>query len=65
MTNFWTNLYKFPIFLTNVLIGFFLTTFEPIFKLLKSKYSKFIFILIIISVSVLVYKIIQKITGII
>nr|QCI05723.1 hypothetical protein [Cryptopleura ramosa] len=61
--NFWENLYKFPRFLITVLIGFFLTTFEPIFKLLTNEKRKIILInLIIITTSVL-YVIIKKMTG--
>nr|QCI08812.1 hypothetical protein [Sphondylothamnion multifidum] len=36
MHNFWDNIYKFPRFLLATFLGFFLTTFQPIFKLLKN-----------------------------
>nr|WGH13860.1 hypothetical protein Ycf33 [Lophurella pseudocorticata] len=63
MSNFWVNLYKFPRFLINVLIGFFLTTFQPIFKLLKSRKDKLLVIATIMIMIVLFYRIIQIITG--
>ncbi len=65
MSDFWVNLYKFPRFLTSVLIGFFLTTFQPLFKLLKNKNNRLIFSIILVSFIVLFYKIIQIMTGII
>nr|ARW68376.1 hypothetical protein [Chondria sp. (in: red algae)] len=64
MLTFWENLHKFPRFFTNVLIGFFLTTFEPIFKQLKDKKSWLkLIVIIIISIRV-VYIIIRKMNGI-
>nr|YP_009393388.1 hypothetical protein [Symphyocladiella dendroidea]ARW61950.1 hypothetical protein [Symphyocladiella dendroidea] len=63
MSNFWVNLYKFPRFLISVLIGFFLTTFQPIFKLLKNKKDKMLFIVIITTITVLCYRIIQIMTD--
>nr|YP_009395866.1 hypothetical protein [Herposiphonia versicolor]ARW64846.1 hypothetical protein [Herposiphonia versicolor] len=63
MSNFWVNLYKFPRFLTSVFIGFFLTTFQPIFKLLKNKNNIVLFTIITISLISLFYKIIKIMTG--
>nr|QJH88358.1 Ycf33 [Pterocladia lucida] len=37
MQTFWSNVNRFPRFLIGVIIGFFLTTFYPIFKSLKNK----------------------------
>nr|YP_009244385.1 hypothetical protein Gvag_193 [Gelidium vagum]AMK96627.1 hypothetical protein Gvag_193 [Gelidium vagum] len=37
MQTFWNNILKFPRFLLGVFIGFFLTTFQPIFKSLDNK----------------------------
>nr|YP_009510513.1 hypothetical protein [Gracilaria caudata]YP_010196230.1 hypothetical protein LK014_pgp033 [Gracilaria caudata]AXI96186.1 hypothetical protein [Gracilaria caudata]UAD83627.1 hypothetical protein [Gracilaria caudata] len=37
MTKFWDNIKKFPRFLLSVIAGFFLTTFQTIFELLKEK----------------------------
>lgn len=37
MQTFWSNILKFPRFLLGVFIGFFLTTFQPIFKSLNNK----------------------------
>nr|YP_010619932.1 hypothetical protein PNW48_pgp026 [Symphyocladia marchantioides]WAX03945.1 hypothetical protein [Symphyocladia marchantioides] len=63
MSNFWINLYKFPRFLISVLIGFFLTTFQPIFKLLKNKKERIVFMTIIVIITVLCYRIIQIMTD--
>nr|YP_010619155.1 hypothetical protein PNW47_pgp027 [Pterosiphonia complanata]WAX03168.1 hypothetical protein [Pterosiphonia complanata] len=63
MSNFWVNLYKFPRFLISVLIGFFLTTFQPVFKLLKKKKDKLVFITITTVMIVLCYRIIQTMTD--
>ena len=63
MTDFWINLYKFPRFLISVLIGFFLTTLKPIFKLLEKKESITIIIIISISIVAICYKILRKMTG--
>nr|YP_009396681.1 hypothetical protein [Vertebrata australis]ARW65867.1 hypothetical protein [Vertebrata australis] len=64
MSNFWVNLYKFPRFLIGVFLGFFLTTFQPIFKLLKNKKRVIIFIIFIVTIIEIGYKIINKMTGI-
>lgn len=49
MNNLLNNIYKFPRFLISIILGFFLTTLQPIFKLLKNKkINKFILIIIII-----------------
>ena len=63
MSNFWVNLYKFPRFLIGVFLGFFLTTFQPIFKLLKNKKGIIIFITFMIIIISTGYKIIRKMTG--
>nr|QCI06456.1 hypothetical protein [Dictyurus purpurascens] len=63
MYNFWNNIYKFPRFLIAVFIGFFLTTFQPIFKLLKNKKSTVIFLTTIISIISLIYLVLKKMTG--
>nr|QCI04700.1 hypothetical protein [Apoglossum ruscifolium] len=55
MDNFWNNLYKFPRFLIAVFLGFFLTTFKPIFKLLKNKKRQIIFIIINILIIMILY----------
>nr|YP_009397311.1 hypothetical protein [Thuretia quercifolia]ARW66497.1 hypothetical protein [Thuretia quercifolia] len=63
MYNFWNNIYKFPRFLIAVLIGFFLTTFQPVFKLLKSKKLVIIFTSIIVCIIMIIYLILKKMTG--
>nr|ARW64228.1 hypothetical protein [Chondria sp. (in: red algae)] len=64
MLTFWENIYKFPRFLMGVLIGFFLTTFGPIFKQLKNKKSKIVSIVILAGTIRIVYTIIKKMNGI-
>lgn len=63
MSNFWVNLYKFPRFLIGVFIGFFLTTFQPIFKLLKNKKIRITFTIIIATTLVILYKIVVHMVG--
>ena len=64
MSDFWVNLYKFPRFLIGVFIGFFLTTFQPIFKLLKNKNRILVFGILIGIIIAIFYKIIVKMTAI-
>nr|YP_009392132.1 hypothetical protein [Periphykon beckeri]ARW60480.1 hypothetical protein [Periphykon beckeri] len=63
MSSFWTNLYKFPRFLITVLIGFFLTTFKPIFKLLKNKRSRVLIATVLSIIIAVLYIIIEVITD--
>lgn len=64
MSDFWVNLYKFPRFLIGVFVGFFLTTFQPIFKLLKTKKRIVIFNIITTLTIGICYKIIAKMVAI-
>nr|YP_009122134.1 hypothetical protein [Vertebrata lanosa]AJH65892.1 hypothetical protein [Vertebrata lanosa] len=64
MSNFWVNLYKFPRFLVGVFLGFFLTTFQPIFKLLKNKKRVIIFTIIMLAIIGIGHRIINKMIGI-
>nr|ARW65051.1 hypothetical protein [Polysiphonia sertularioides] len=64
MSNFWINLYKFPRFLISVLIGFFLTTFKPVFKLLNNKRIMIIFLITLTFIVIVFYKILRKMTGV-
>ena len=64
MLSFWENLYKFPRFLITVFIGFFLTTFRPIFKQFKSQKSKISIIILTTLIIGIVYTIIRKMSGI-
>nr|QCI08618.1 hypothetical protein [Spermothamnion repens] len=63
MYNFWDNIYKFPRFLIAVFLGFFLTTFQPTFKLLKKKKVNIIIIPTIIIIISLLYKLIKIMLG--
>nr|YP_010728735.1 hypothetical protein P6G74_pgp169 [Phymatolithon calcareum]WEA76922.1 hypothetical protein [Phymatolithon calcareum] len=42
---FWDNISKFPRFFISVLMGFFLTTFNPFFELLRDEKSRLILII--------------------
>lgn len=42
---FWDNISKFPRFFFSVLMGFFLTTFNPFFELLRDEKSRLILII--------------------
>ncbi len=64
MSDFWVNLYKFPRFLIGVFVGFFLTTFQPVFKLLKTKNRVLAFSIFIGTLIVISYKIIVKMVAI-
>ena len=64
MSDFWVNLYKFPRFLIGVFIGFFLTTLQPIFKLLKNKNRVLIFTISVGIIIAIFYKIIVKMVAI-
>ena len=64
MSSFWNNVNKFPKFLITVIIGFFLTTVYPIFKLLKNK-KKRIFLIIIFCVFLFtIYTILRLMLGV-
>nr|QVQ56820.1 hypothetical protein [Erythrocystis saccata] len=64
MADFWVNLYKFPRFLISVCLGFFLTTLQPVFKLLKSRKSILVFNIILLLTIGTCYKIIVKMLAI-
>nr|YP_010986113.1 hypothetical protein NDC12_pgp105 [Polyopes affinis]WOL37031.1 hypothetical protein [Polyopes affinis] len=55
MNTFWKNIIKYPRFLISVLIGFFLTTLYPIFKLLARKKNRFFAIIILSLLSTILY----------
>lgn len=42
MNSFWKNINKYPRFLISIIAGFFLTTFQPIFELLKDPKKGFL-----------------------
>nr|AOM64643.1 hypothetical protein Riqu_164 [Riquetophycus sp.] len=54
MNTFWNNITKFPKFLISVIIGFFLTTLQPIFELLKNK-KKRLFLTILACLLILTF----------
>nr|QCI08439.1 hypothetical protein [Ptilothamnion sphaericum] len=64
MYYFWDNIYKFPRFLIGTLLGFFLTTFKPIFQLLKK--TKIAIIVMIVTMIIIynLYILIKLMTGI-
>nr|YP_010726330.1 hypothetical protein P8481_pgp067 [Hypnea brasiliensis]WCH55404.1 hypothetical protein [Hypnea brasiliensis]WDY84805.1 hypothetical protein [Hypnea brasiliensis] len=55
MNNLWKNIKKFPLFIIAVFIGFFLTTIQPIFKLLKNKKQKILIPVIIGTIFIITY----------
>nr|YP_010903746.1 hypothetical protein REP92_pgp029 [Hypnea wynnei]WCH56598.1 hypothetical protein [Hypnea wynnei] len=55
MNNFWKNIKKFPLFIIAVFIGFFLTTIEPFFKLLRNRKKKIIIPTIIATIILIIY----------
>nr|YP_009393796.1 hypothetical protein [Caloglossa beccarii]ARW62358.1 hypothetical protein [Caloglossa beccarii] len=61
--NLLENLYKFPRFLIAVFIGFFLTTFKPLFKSLKNKKIKIVFTIINITTLLILPLIIKLMTN--
>lgn len=63
MYNFWDNIDKFPRFLIATFLGFFLTTLEPISKLLKNKKTNIIITIILIIICLLLYLTIKKMLG--
>nr|QCI04882.1 hypothetical protein [Bornetia secundiflora] len=63
MYNFWDNIYKFPRFLIATILGFFLTTLKPIFKLLKNKKTSIIIITILTTIIITLYLIIKLMLG--
>ena len=59
MDTFWNNINKFPRFLISVILGFFLTVFYPVFKLLKNKKTG-IYIYIILPLLITLFYIVLK-----
>lgn len=55
MINFWNNTKKFPGFLFSVIAGFFLTTFYPIFELLREANKRvFVISFIVLLISIII-----------
>nr|YP_009391520.1 hypothetical protein [Platysiphonia delicata]ARW59664.1 hypothetical protein [Platysiphonia delicata] len=63
MNNMLEILFKFTRFLIAVIIGFFLATLKPIFKVLKNKKRKTIFSIINMIMIVTIYYIIRTMTN--
>nr|QCI07266.1 hypothetical protein [Hypnea pannosa] len=55
MNNLWKNIKKFPLFIISVFIGFFLTTIQPFFKLLRNQNKTIIIPTIIVTILLIVY----------
>nr|QCI05552.1 hypothetical protein [Crouania attenuata] len=49
MNDQWKNIGKFPKFFISVMLGFFLTTLKPIFRLLENKRLKIITIMLTVT----------------
>nr|YP_007878191.1 conserved hypothetical plastid protein [Calliarthron tuberculosum]AGA63802.1 conserved hypothetical plastid protein [Calliarthron tuberculosum] len=56
---FWNNISKFPRFFISVLMGFFLTIFNPFFELLRNPKQGFLFIIIISMTSITIWQILK------
>nr|YP_009294561.1 hypothetical protein Aspa_165 [Asparagopsis taxiformis]AOM66044.1 hypothetical protein Aspa_165 [Asparagopsis taxiformis] len=63
MHTFWNNINKFPRFLISVILGFFLTIFYPIFKLLKNKKNNILFLILLILLIILLYIVLKLMVG--
>ena len=59
MNNLLDNIYKFPRFLISIILGFFLTTFQPVFKLLKNKKINKLILLIFLIILTSIYTILR------
>nr|WCH55603.1 hypothetical protein [Hypnea pseudomusciformis] len=55
MNNLWKNIKKFPLFIISVFIGFFLTTIQPFFKLLKKRKNRIIIPTTITIILIIIY----------
>nr|YP_009315013.1 Hypothetical protein ycf33 [Scinaia undulata]SCW23468.1 Hypothetical protein ycf33 [Scinaia undulata] len=61
MYTFWQNISKFPKFIISVLLGFFLTTFYPVFKSLKNQKINYLSAILILLI--LLYSILKSMLG--
>nr|AYR06403.1 hypothetical protein [Rhodogorgon sp.] len=57
------NIIKFTKFFIAVLIGFFLITFNPIFRLLKQPKNRLIITILILGLAVSLYQILRLMLG--
>nr|QCI07471.1 hypothetical protein [Leiomenia cribrosa] len=64
MNTLWKNIIKFPTFAISIITGFFLTTFYPIFKLLKQKKNRVLLTIIIILIIWIIYKTLSLMLGV-
>lgn len=63
MDKFRENLIRFPSFLISVLLGFYLTTFNPIFRLLKFNATTFSFVVLILAITFIINNILKLMLG--
>nr|YP_009257610.1 conserved hypothetical plastid protein Ycf33 [Coeloseira compressa]ANH09693.1 conserved hypothetical plastid protein Ycf33 [Coeloseira compressa] len=59
MKSFWKNLNRFPRFFISTIIGFFLTTFTPIIKLLKNKNKRYFLTILLLLIIAFLSKTIE------
>nr|WOA02417.1 hypothetical protein [Gloiopeltis furcata] len=64
MHTFWNNINKYPRFFISIIIGFFLTTFRPIFELLGSEKNKILIGTIIIGLMFIILQILESMLGV-
>lgn len=63
MYTFWDNIIKFIKLFISVIIGFFLITFNPIFRLLRQPKNRITITIFIIGLTVSSYKILKLMLG--
>nr|AYR06200.1 hypothetical protein [Renouxia sp.] len=64
MYTFWHNIIKFTKFFISVIIGFFLITFNSLFRLLRQPKNRIIVMIFIIGLTVSSYKILKLMLGV-
>nr|YP_010988234.1 hypothetical protein UYM82_pgp145 [Rhodochorton tenue]WOK79430.1 hypothetical protein [Rhodochorton tenue] len=63
MNIFWDNISRFPRFVISVFIGFFLTTVNPVFRLLTNEKTNYLISALLIVFSLSLYVILKLMLG--
>lgn len=63
MHKFWENIIRFPSFFISILLGFYLTTFNSIFRLLKFNTTTFIFVVLTLAITVIINNTLRLMLG--
>jgi hypothetical protein len=64
MSDFWTNISRYPRFFISSVAGLILVILAPFKNLLQIKKFKYIFLVLFISFILLLYKVLASMTGI-